>query len=310
MFIVNHTGTETVRALRSRGINSIVCGLSANNMEFVFLEAGADMFHVKPFPIEPQNVTGMLVKLFRKRTDLAVTDCSSNMLGSSEGDLESHSGRSSSGLLTDDESPPETPGSSVGFAAMPPAAKKRNQHMKKKLSAASMGSRNKKKEQRRARIDAMIANGEFKLEYNETAPKYELQKSLSVLFVDDDRTLRRLAMRALKALLPDCRVREAQSGESALILCETEIFDVIFIDQYMVSTVESLVGTETVKALRKQGVGSIICGLSANQQEGEFIQAGADHFIQKPFPCKEDELGPILVNMMANRNEKKRPAIQ
>ena len=270
------------------------------------------MFNVKPFPIEPQDVTSLLVKLFRKRTDLAVTDISSARLDNSSCcDLESQSGMSSTGRLTDDESPPGTPGSGV---AMAPAAarkalrKKRKEQLKKRKSASKLSS-SKRTEQRRVHINTLVDCGEYKRDDSSGSDsKYEIQKSLSVLFVDDDRTLRRLAMRALKNIMPDCRVREAQSGESALILCQTEVFDVIFVDQYMVSSVESLVGTDTVKALRKNGVSSIICGLSANQQEVEFKQAGADHFLQKPFPCKEDELGPVLVELLMKRSEMKRPA--
>ena len=129
-----------------------------------------------------------------------------------------------------------------------------------------------------------------------------LPKKLSVLFVDDDRTLRRLAMRGLKNLIPDCHVRETCSGESALILCETDSFDIIFMDMYMTSTTDnSMTGTEAVIALRAKGVTSLICGLSANQEGGSFLRAGADHFILKPFPCKESELRPELVGLLAKR---------
>ena len=48
-------GTETTRALRKRGINSIICGLSANNLHEVFENAGADHFAVKPFPVDPND---------------------------------------------------------------------------------------------------------------------------------------------------------------------------------------------------------------------------------------------------------------
>ena len=45
-------GTETVRALRSRGFKGLIVGLSANSMEEAFLAAGADAFMFKPFPCE------------------------------------------------------------------------------------------------------------------------------------------------------------------------------------------------------------------------------------------------------------------
>ena len=42
-------GTETVRALRSKGVTSIICGCSANDLEDAFVRAGADCFAPKPF---------------------------------------------------------------------------------------------------------------------------------------------------------------------------------------------------------------------------------------------------------------------
>jgi DNA-binding response OmpR family regulator len=43
-------GTETVQALRARGVTSRICGLSANDKGAEFLAAGADAFCIKPFP--------------------------------------------------------------------------------------------------------------------------------------------------------------------------------------------------------------------------------------------------------------------
>jgi signal transduction histidine kinase/CheY-like chemotaxis protein len=43
-------GTETVRALRTKGVKSKICGLSANDMEQSFISAGSDCFMLKPIP--------------------------------------------------------------------------------------------------------------------------------------------------------------------------------------------------------------------------------------------------------------------
>ena len=56
-------GTETVRALRSRGIESVICGLSANNLEETFLAAGADGFILKPFPCKESELRRELTRL-------------------------------------------------------------------------------------------------------------------------------------------------------------------------------------------------------------------------------------------------------
>ena len=55
----------------------------------------------------------------------------------------------------------------------------------------------------------------------------------------------------------------------------------------MASVEKQLLGTETVYAMRAQGVTSCICGLSANVMEESFIKVGANGFIQKPFPCEK-----------------------
>jgi signal transduction histidine kinase/CheY-like chemotaxis protein len=117
-----------------------------------------------------------------------------------------------------------------------------------------------------------------------------LASHLSILFVDDDRILRKLASRSIKKIKPQWNIREAASGEMALQLVETESFDLIFMDQYMTSAEQGMKGTETIRVLRANGVDCTICGLSANDLEGAFLSAGADTFLMKPFPCKDDEL--------------------
>ena len=61
-------GTETVRELRVRGIESTICGLSANNMEESFLSAGADAFLLKPFPCDCEAMECELARICRSRS--------------------------------------------------------------------------------------------------------------------------------------------------------------------------------------------------------------------------------------------------
>ena len=61
-------------------------------------------------------------------------------------------------------------------------------------------------------------------------------------------------------------------------------------DQYMASTEKQLLGTEATRALRTKGVKSIICGLSANEMEKPFLEAGADAFTIKPLPSGKEAL--------------------
>ena len=119
---------------------------------------------------------------------------------------------------------------------------------------------------------------------------HELPEELNVLFVDDDGIIRKLFARTVKNLCPKWKIREAASGETALTLIEQtgdpNFFDIIFVDMYMASVEKQMLGTETIQAMRQRGVKkSRICGLSANNKEDEFLDAGADAFLNKPFSC-------------------------
>ena len=69
----------------------------------------------------------------------------------------------------------------------------------------------------------------------------------------------------------------------------------------MASFERQLLGTETVRALRANGVESLICGLSANDKEQDFKEAGADAFLFKPFPCEKDALSRELSRVLRIR---------
>jgi CheY-like chemotaxis protein len=131
----------------------------------------------------------------------------------------------------------------------------------------------------------------------------ELPSNLSVLFTDDDPILRKLFARTVKTVAPDWNVREASNGETALQLVETNSFDLIFMDMYMASVQKQLLGTETVQELRNRGVTSRICGLSANDKESEFLEAGADAFTFKPFPCEKGALRQELFRVLYSHGE-------
>lgn len=56
-------GTETVVALRAKGVTCCICGLSANDKESEFLEVGADAFLFKPFPCKETVLTRELLRI-------------------------------------------------------------------------------------------------------------------------------------------------------------------------------------------------------------------------------------------------------
>lgn len=126
----------------------------------------------------------------------------------------------------------------------------------------------------------------------------ELPEALSILFVDDDTVLRKMFARVLRRVAPTWEISEASNGETALRMVDSEHFDVIFVDQYMASVEKQLLGTETVQAMRAKNVNSTICGLSANDVEEQFMNAGANAFMIKPFPCQKDALKLELLKIL------------
>ena len=58
-------GTDTVRELRSKGVQSIICGLSANDLEELFVNSGADAFMLKPFPCEKEALRTELLSVLK-----------------------------------------------------------------------------------------------------------------------------------------------------------------------------------------------------------------------------------------------------
>jgi signal transduction histidine kinase/CheY-like chemotaxis protein len=131
----------------------------------------------------------------------------------------------------------------------------------------------------------------------------ELPENLSVLFVDDDRILRKLFSRSVAKAAPTWKIHEAASGETAMRLVDLESYDLIFMDQYMASTEKQLLGTDTVRALRAKGFKNTICGLSANDLEQSFISAGADCFVLKPIPCERSILEGLLDGILRSERQ-------
>jgi signal transduction histidine kinase/CheY-like chemotaxis protein len=141
-------------------------------------------------------------------------------------------------------------------------------------------------------------------------PSLELPESLLVLFVDDDTVLRKMFTRALRRIAPKWDISEASNGETALRLVDSESFDLIFMDHYMASIEKQLLGTETVRALRANGFKNTICGLSANDDKAqEFLEAGADAFMCKPFPCGKEGLSTEILRVL-EEGKKRLPRAQ
>jgi CheY-like chemotaxis protein len=55
--------------MRSRGIDAIICGLSANDKEIAFRQAGADGFLLKPFSTDQATLAQQVLDLINDGID-------------------------------------------------------------------------------------------------------------------------------------------------------------------------------------------------------------------------------------------------
>jgi CheY-like chemotaxis protein len=98
-----------------------------------------------------------------------------------------------------------------------------------------------------------------------------LPANVQVLFVDDETLLRKLFIKMAKKVAPTWTVTEASSGESVLQIVKDKKFDLILIDHYLRGAFAQFLGSEIVRKLRRQGIKSVICGISKNQVGAEFL---------------------------------------
>lgn len=125
---------------------------------------------------------------------------------------------------------------------------------------------------------------------------------LAFLIIDDVKMNRMMLKRRIqKGIAPNSIVREAATGEEALMICGTEKFDVIVVDQYMEEAGGVMVGTDVVFAMRRMRIESIIIGCSGNDMDEQFAEAGADWVWKKPMPSNSKIITDIR-NAMATRN--------
>ena len=134
----------------------------------------------------------------------------------------------------------------------------------------------------------------------------ELPENMNLLFVDDDKIARKLFARTIKKMNPQWVVKEAASGEEAIeLLKSTDItFDLIFMDYIMGTDDTQLLGSATVSVLREKiGITSKVCGMSANDVEDMFHDAGADEFIFKPLPFRPQPLTQELLRILSAEDD-------
>ena len=66
-------GTETAQAMRSKNVQSRICGLSANDLRDAFLKAGANDFILKPMPCKVDELKIVLARVLSTEQNLPAT---------------------------------------------------------------------------------------------------------------------------------------------------------------------------------------------------------------------------------------------
>mmetsp|Transcript_19343 Transcript_19343/g.32128 ORF Transcript_19343/g.32128 Transcript_19343/m.32128 type:complete len:154 (-) Transcript_19343:172-633(-) len=148
-------------------------------------------------------------------------------------------------------------------------------------------------------MEAMIANTSTKT-MRLSLQERNCQKTFRSCLLTTIRFYASFFSRMVIKAAPSWEIRQASNGEAALFLADMEDanYDLIFVDMYMASVEAQMLGTETVEALRAKGVMCRICGLSANDKEKEFMEAGADSFTFKPLPCETRALTRELCRIL------------
>ncbi len=108
-----------------------------------------------------------------------------------------------------------------------------------------------------------------------------MPKRRRVLIVDDDKMIVELIQHALSGQGFDAICCE--NGEAALECVTRAFFDIIVVDYRM----PGMCGAEITKLLKAQCPNTFIIGISGQNKIRDFLEAGADAFIQKPFLVKE-----------------------
>jgi CheY-like chemotaxis protein len=106
------------------------------------------------------------------------------------------------------------------------------------------------------------------------------QVGKSVLLVDDNRVARMMMRLVIAELRPDWRVTEAQSGEDALALADTETFDILLLDVGL----PGMSGLDVAQHMKGRFPGAAIAMVTANIQKPVRDRAASLDvaFIEKP----------------------------
>ncbi len=98
-----------------------------------------------------------------------------------------------------------------------------------------------------------------------------------ILIVDDDNDIRNVLSGFFSS--NGCAVSIAKDGDEALKTLKEKSFGLLITDFNM----PVMNGIELIRAVRNIDTTLTIIGMSLGEKESEFLKAGADYFLSKPF---------------------------
>jgi two-component system, sensor histidine kinase len=120
-------------------------------------------------------------------------------------------------------------------------------------------------------------------------PAFQLRQDIRILVVDDNEINMVLMKNIFKTM--GTSITTAQSGEEALHLARTQVFDLVFMDIQM----PEMDGLEASRLLRKAGFQGVIIAFSANaykEDAHKSLAAGMNDHLNKPFTRQD------LINLL------------
>ena len=104
---------------------------------------------------------------------------------------------------------------------------------------------------------------------------------MKIAVIDDERPARKMLIRRVKEVIPDCEILEAESGADALnMLNESETLDMIFVDMDL-GDMEGITLAATAKRMFPEA--KIIFATAYSRYAAKAYEMEIDYDIVKPF---------------------------
>lgn len=123
---------------------------------------------------------------------------------------------------------------------------------------------------------------------------------MKIAVIDDERPARRELIRQIQEVVPDCEIKEADSGAGALLLLnEEDDFDILFVDINL-NDMEGTTLAATAKKLLPQA--KIVFATAYSQYAAKAFEMEIDDYILKPFD--PDRVRHVLEKCMRGLTQK------